>query len=438
MTAAPMVSRLFFYSAAIAVVAGVAMAPKAQAAAFYLQDQSVKGMGRAYSGEVSDTGAESLWYNPASIAGSANEMYIGGNAVLTSSTVSDSGTTITGPFRSGKATGAPRAEDPVLFGVVPNSAGSFRLNDRIALGLSFAAPYDFITQYDGNSAARYDSLKARLTSIDGQLTVAAKVTDWLDLGVGFNTEYMSANLAQAYPGLLASDADGNLDLKGSGYDYGYSLGAQVHHDRWSFGASYKSAITHTLDGRVELELTGLAADVQGANTKADGNAKLTTPWIATFGARYALTDKLTLNAQVERFGWSEFHAIQVSAGPVLSQSIVQGYRDTTSGAVGVDYAVTNRWIMRAGVGYDQSPTQTRYRNSFVPDSDRMLYTLGTSFKATPRMTIDASGAYYAFRGSNIDYSLTDYAGTVGATNVTERAHVSGDAKILSLGVRYAY
>ncbi len=438
MTTVPMVSRLFFYSAAVAALAGVAAAPKAHAAAFYLQDQSVKGLGRAYSGEVSDTGAESLWWNPASIAGSANEMYIGGNAILTSSTVADRGTTVTGPFRNGLAGGAPQAYDPVLFGVVPNSAGSFRLNDRVALGLSFAAPYDFITQYEGNSAARYDSLKARLTSIDAQLTVAAKVTSWLDIGVGLNTEYMSANLAQAYPGLLASDADGNLDLKGSGYDFGYSVGAQIHKDRWSFGASYKSAIDHTLDGRVELGLTGLAAAVQGANTKATGNAKLTTPWIATVGARYALTDKLTLNVQAERFGWSEFDAIRVTAGPVLSQNITQGYRDTTSGAVGVDYAMNTRLTLRAGVGYDQSPTQTRYRNSFVPDSDRMLYTIGASLKATPRMTIDASGGYVTFKGSNIDYSMTDYAGTVGATNVTERAHVAGNAKILSLGIRYAY
>ena len=62
MTTMPLVSRLFFYSVAAAAIAGVAMAPKAHAAAFYLQDQSVRGLGRAYSGEVADTGVESLWW----------------------------------------------------------------------------------------------------------------------------------------------------------------------------------------------------------------------------------------------------------------------------------------------------------------------------------------------------------------------------------------
>jgi long-chain fatty acid transport protein len=436
MTTVPVVSRLFFYSVAVAAIAGVAAAPKAHAAAFYLQDQSVKGLGRAYSGEVSDTGAESLWWNPASIAESPNELYVGANSVLTSSTIRDGGSTLTGPFGTRPVGGSPTQYDAVLFGVLPNTAGSFRINDRFAIGLSFAAPFNFTSQYDANSFARYDSLKARLTTLDAQLTGAMKVTNWLDLGVGFNTEYASANLAQAYPGIIPGEPDGNLDLKGSSYDFGYTVGGRVHQGPWSFGASYKSAITHDLDGRVELQGPPSVAPL--VSSRANGTAKFTTPWIATIGARYRILPQVTLNVQAERFGWSRFNAINVDAGPVLSQSIIQGYRDTTSGAVGVDYDVTDRWVMRAGVGYDQSPTQLKFRNTFVPDSDRMLYTLGTSYRATQRLTLDASGAYIAFRGANLDNSITDYAGTPLATNVTERGTVVGNAKVLSVGVRYAY
>ena len=147
---------------------------------------------------MADTGSESLWWNPAAIASSPNEMYVGANSVLTSSTVTNSGSFSSGPASPGPITGAGKAYDPVLFGVIPNSAGSFRINDRFAIGLSFAAPYDFTSQYDANSFTRYNSLKARLTTLDAQLTGAMKVTDWLDLGLGFNTEYTSANLAQAY------------------------------------------------------------------------------------------------------------------------------------------------------------------------------------------------------------------------------------------------
>jgi long-chain fatty acid transport protein len=52
------------------LLAGTAgLASPALAGGFYLQDQSTKASGRAFSGEVADTGAESLWWNPASIAG---------------------------------------------------------------------------------------------------------------------------------------------------------------------------------------------------------------------------------------------------------------------------------------------------------------------------------------------------------------------------------
>ena len=44
----------------------------------------------------------------------------------------------------------------------------------------------------------------------------------------------------------------------------------------------------------------------------EGAASFTTPWYASFSARYAVTDRLTLNAQVNRIGWSEFDAIRVT------------------------------------------------------------------------------------------------------------------------------
>jgi len=62
------VSRRALFAATISVLAG-GIATSADAAAFYLQEQSVRGAGRAYSGEVADQGAASLWWNPAASGG---------------------------------------------------------------------------------------------------------------------------------------------------------------------------------------------------------------------------------------------------------------------------------------------------------------------------------------------------------------------------------
>ena len=50
---------------ATAVLGSFGFASVAHAQAFYLQEQSARGAGRAFSGEVADTGPQSLWWNPA-------------------------------------------------------------------------------------------------------------------------------------------------------------------------------------------------------------------------------------------------------------------------------------------------------------------------------------------------------------------------------------
>ena len=69
----------------------------AHAAGYYLQEQSVKGAGRAYSGEVADQGVSSLWWNPAAIARSGREAYVGLHAVFVDETDRNEGSTITYP-----------------------------------------------------------------------------------------------------------------------------------------------------------------------------------------------------------------------------------------------------------------------------------------------------------------------------------------------------
>src|SRR5947199_10828497 len=73
------------------------LAAPAHAAGFYLQEQSVRGWGRANSGEVADQGPASLWWNPAAIGDGRNGMSFGATAILPSGSVRDQGTLIRRP-----------------------------------------------------------------------------------------------------------------------------------------------------------------------------------------------------------------------------------------------------------------------------------------------------------------------------------------------------
>src|SRR5690349_10816262 len=108
-----------------------ALACPAAAAGFYLQEQSVRGAGRAYSGEVADTGVASLWWNPAAIARSPRQAYLGAHAVLVDADVNSTGSTITYPGGTTLPVGGePRAFKPIQDGVVPNFAIATPIGDR--------------------------------------------------------------------------------------------------------------------------------------------------------------------------------------------------------------------------------------------------------------------------------------------------------------------
>lgn len=421
---------------ALASAVGMAFAAPAHAAGFYIQEQSVRGTGRAYSGEVADTGVESLWWNPAAIARSGREAYLGVYGIFVEGQVQNAGSTITYP---GGVTlpirGQPFAYNPILNGVLPNFDIATPIGDRFAVGLSAHAPFELTTKYDGAAFTRYDALKSRLNTVDVQLTGAMKVTDWLDVGVAADTEYASATLSNAVPNLSPLLPDGSQRLNGDGWNWGWSIGAQAHFDRLTIGASYRSSIDHDLSG--DVQVGGLLGPIAAGNLNAHAKAAFKTPWIAALGVRYRVTDKLTLNGQVQQIGWSEFNSIHVET-PVGAQTIPQGYHDTTAGGVGVDYTVNPRLTLRAGVQYDPTPTPEVGRTARVPDGDRWLIGVGASARLNEATTVDAGFAYIDFQRSTIDRTDPFFVGTPAAVTTQLRGDVHATGYVLGLGLRRSF
>jgi long-chain fatty acid transport protein len=421
----------------LAAVLLASVATPTLAGSFYLQEQSARGAGRAYSGEGADTGVASMWWNPASIARSGREVYVGAHGLLIDSNVDNAGSFVTYPGGANvPVQGQFHNIDPIESGIVPNFAISMPVGDRFAVGLAVQAPYNFTTKYQPTSFARYDALTSELRSANISLVGAMKVTDWLDIGVGVDAQYVDAKLTSALPNLSPLLPDGSNVLEGDGIDYGWNVGAQVHTGPWSAGLSYRSAIDHELDG--DIAITGLLGPIAAGNFTGSGTASFSTPWYATASVRYAVTDKLTLNAQVNRIGWSEFDAIRVRYGAAGGDTIVQDYKDVTTGAVGFDYAMNDEVTFRGGVGYDPTPTQDGERTARIPDADRWLFSGGVSVKATSAITVDTGLTYIAFADGDIESNRTFYAGTAAATTSHLRGTAEGHGLGASIGVRWAF
>ena len=430
------VSTRALLAATISVLAG-GIATSADAAAFYLQEQSVRGAGRAFSGEGADQGAASLWWNPAASGGmTGGDAAVGVSRIMPRGDVHNNGTLIVRPGQAPAPVGGdPDARNPINNGTLPSGAIAYGITPRLSVGLTMTSPFSFETNYESNSWARYTADKTVLRMVDLQPSIAFAITPELSVGVGPNVEYVWASLSNSLPNLSPLLPDGHQTLQGHGWDWGWTGGIQFHGGPLSVGLSYKSSIKHTLTGQVTT--AGLAGPLAPQDRVIPTQAEFRTPWQAILGARLKATQKLTLNAQIVRFGWNKFDAINL--GAPLNVAIPEGYGNTWSYAGGVDYAVSPQWTVRAGIQRDQTPTQDGHRDARVPDSDRWNFGAGTSFDVTKGIGIDAAVNYIKFKDASIDRTTAAYAGTPVQTPILVNGTLqNAHALVLSLGAHVKF
>lgn len=428
-----MLKRNFAAFAATTTLALAFGATPAFGQAFYLQEQSVRGAGRAFSGEAADTGSQSLWWNPAAIGGQTETSgALGVSLILPKGRIVDTGTQIVRPGQAPAPVGGePIARNPINKGALPSASFAMPLNDRIAVGIAISSPFSFTTDYDANSWTRYSADRTSLRTIDIQPSIGIAVTDNLRIGGALNIEHAKAALGNALPNLSPLLPDGAQRLKGDGWDLGWSAGLQWHDDRATVGISYKSAIRHKLKG--DLEVTGLVGPLAGSNLALSGvTARFRTPDQFIVATRYRATDQLTLNAQFVRFGWKKFDAIRL--GEPVDEALPQNYRNSWSLAGGVDYAVSPELTVRAGVQRALTPTRNGQRDARVPDANRWNLGLGGSYAVSRAFTIDAAANYVDFARASIDRPTAAYVGTPAQTVILTSGELqNARALVLSLG-----
>lgn len=421
-----------------AAPAALMAASAAHAGAFYLQEQSVRAAGRAFSGEVADTGAASLWWNPAAIGGmTGGDSAFGISAILPKGKVTNNNTLIKRPTNAAPVAvgGDQVSKDPINNGYLPSGSIAYGITPKVALGLAISSPYSFTTNYDSTSWVRYTADKTMLRTFDIQPSIAFAPNEHISLGVALNAEHSKASLSNFLPNLSALQPDGHQTLKGNGWDFGWTAGAQFRTDRITIGGSYKSSVKHVLDG--DVITAGLLGPLATQNGTISTKATFRTPWQATFGARFKATDKLTLNGQIVRFGWNKFDTIRL--GAPINAALPENYKNTWSFAGGLDYAVNEKWTLRSGIQYDQTPTRDGNRDARVPDGDRWNFAAGTSYNLTPGFTIDAAANYLTVKNASIDRTTAAYAGTAVQTPILVNGELrKASVLVFALGGRLRF
>lgn len=415
------------------VTASLLLSPaSAQAAGFFLQEQSVTALGSAFAGAGAEArDASIMFYNPAGMAQLKGGAQItGGVSVLKAwANNDDQGSTITSvtgvaapaltpTLATGDAGGD--SDNPIPVTAIPNLYAATPISpisDDLWAGIGFSVPFGLSTKYHGEWAGRFDSKKSVLRVIDIQPTLAYKVNDYFSIGGGVNVQRASAELTNAVSNGVN---EGEAKLKGHDWSVGYNLGVIVKpFEETTFGLTYRSKVDHDLKGNVIVTGAGpgtvpvtlggvpiTTTTLPGLTEDSNGGAKLNLPDIIMLSASQGITDKWKLLGQVNYFHWGRFNEIRAtrSSDGSVAELVPEDYGNTFSYGVGAEYAWRPDTTFRFGYQFDQTPTHSPFRDTRVPDGNRHNFAGGISYDISKNFTLNGAVSYSFMQDSNVSVS----------------------------------
>jgi long-chain fatty acid transport protein len=156
-------------------------------------------------------------------------------------------------------------------------------------------------------------------------------------------------------------------------------------------------------------------------------------------------------------GWSAYDKLNIEflddKLTKFNQNITKNYSDSWAYRLGAQYALTNRFDLRAGCYIDTTPVDDNHYNPETPGMTRVCPSVGFSFRPIERVSIDLAFTYVAGLGAdnkNCNYddlvAAQQYAqnpqlaqlNVFGPVQKTFTADYKLNALIPAIGVSYSF
>lgn len=366
-----------FIRAATAAAVAAAFSSAAVAGGFQLTEQSALGLGRAYAGMgVDGTDVSGLYYNPATITlhqGTQAQFGFVGVGLNLDYNAHDGGS-------NSDENGRKQPE------AVPNLFISHQINDVTWIGFGFTVPFGLSTEYNEDWEQAAEGTNAKIEVYDFNPTVAWKVSEKFSLGAGISYQYVKAKL-----GFNKSQVSGgtitNINTRLTGEAWGWNVGAMwTPVENVRIGASYRSAVGHTVDGDLTINTT--------VPVTTPASVSMDAPAWALLSAAWDVNDWLSLYGSMRWADWSSFKALSIEAGPNFSSTQTKNWKDTYLYSIGYDARINSFWTLRGGIAYETSTIDDKYtRTGTIPDADRWWFAIGSSFHWTKDFQTDVGFAH---------------------------------------------
>jgi long-chain fatty acid transport protein len=389
------------------ILAGLFISPlaclaplSAQAAGFGLAEQSGSGTGNAFSGNAAAEDVSNQFMNPASLTYIQGMQAAGALHLIKPSAEFNNEGSVNATFRPLGGEGGDIGE----LAFVPNMYFKMDLTEQVKLGLGISAPFGLKTEYNDQWLGRFQGIKSELKTININPALAFKVNNQLSLGFGVSAMWAKAKLTSA---VNLGRAETTSAVEGDDWGFGFNLGAiyQATADT-RVGIAYRSKVEQHLDGDSKSPFTTLNAN-PNLTLNTDVTADLTLPESLSMHVFSKLNDSWDVMADATWTRWSQFDELRIlrKNGTTLTFT-PENWENTMRYSVGANYHYNDKWMLRAGIAYDEEAIKDEFRTVRIPGNNRKWLAFGASWQALPSTKLDVGYAHLFISDTKIDDNQT--------------------------------
>jgi long-chain fatty acid transport protein len=419
------------------------------AAAFQLWEQDGATVGNYHAGRAAEAAdASTAFYNPAGLVRIKNQQIVIGIVPIMTAFKFHGTVNTTTADATHTTHDVSTVVEGGTFNAVPNLNYAAPLSSWAVFGFSVVAPFGLNINYGYSTNMRYALTQASLRVIDVSPSIGIAVTNKFSIGAGIDLERARGEF-DSVATIPNFGIPGSTDTQSINVGYsnglGYHLGIMYQFTSSTrIGLSYQSKVNHHLRGNSRF--TGQLANSTSGGTQSNNNlsTNIHLPPTTAISLFHIINPIWDVMGTVQYTQWnviSEVVLKNVSGAtgaipPVEDNTIVvivpQHYHNTWNYSVGANYHVNDKWIVRGGIGYDETPSNDAYRNVILPDSSRIAIALGVHYQANESFGFDAGWTHlFAFQAK-----VNSPPDIVGPQTVLTNGTFNGNADVLGFQVKW--
>ena len=396
------------------------------ASGFALNEYSATSMGRAFAGTgITGDDYSAIIANPAGMIFTKQGLQVGGSLININANIKN-----------------PNKEksNATLFSGIPYLYTQFDINEKIKIGSAFHIPYGLKTEYKNKWFGRDASILSEIKVYSFTLASSYKISSNVAFGLSTSAQYAQAHLTND-ESLVPNKHELHSDIKGnSSIVPAFTLGFIYNNENTRIGLSYKSKTKYTLNGKHKININEPTSVIPGSFagqiiTDAKAKATVTLPENILLSA-YHKINKLALSSSLQWTRWSRFKYLDVYTdavvlgNPLKKISNYENWKNTLMVSAGVDYDLNNKWTLRSGFAFDESPIKSdTYRTARIPDDNRYITSLGASYKFETAGKLDIAYSHIFLNGGVAKYAKR---------NPDKILNAKYDLSVNMLGIAYQY